>query len=411
MSARGFTLIELLISLGLGVVLVYTSFAGFRVASQSVVVSNRLSLENSLMRAGYFQSHDNVDFWTDCDDPEDTPGGIGQPLRRMGPLTFTPVKDAIARSGTTRERQRGWNRDERWKPCDPATWWRGSLAESYRGDLRFGRYAIFTNTDDPAAATVDGAMEVKGNAAFGGDYGAVDVPHCWLDNQLHGLLRGLHFYGAAEYLPSNTIFAAYQPYVEHVPGWGGDWVDLDAGTGRGGCPQFYSRWNSRFCNDDGVQQIPRGLWRLTMASAFLMVRPEVPGSVGAIEAPATLVDCNDHMYRIGYTANVNDTGPEGWQAFQKRSAAPRALFPAALQPAHWPSVTVSTARFIKNRRFIAMNRVRWISPTTGEVAEISFSGFGTSLRGARQQRAQGVGWADWDDAPSTVNPPTLDDYP
>ena len=51
---RGFTLIELMIAISLGMLLVYTATAGFRSASQSVTLSNRLALENSLLRAGYF---------------------------------------------------------------------------------------------------------------------------------------------------------------------------------------------------------------------------------------------------------------------------------------------------------------------------------------------------------------------
>jgi prepilin-type N-terminal cleavage/methylation domain-containing protein len=64
---RGFTLIELMIAITLGMLLVYTAIAGFRVASQCATISNRLSLENSLIRAGITEAHQQLDFWTNLD--------------------------------------------------------------------------------------------------------------------------------------------------------------------------------------------------------------------------------------------------------------------------------------------------------------------------------------------------------
>jgi prepilin-type N-terminal cleavage/methylation domain-containing protein len=52
---QAFTLIELMISIALGTLILYTAFAGFRTASQAITIANSLSLENSLLRAGYFR--------------------------------------------------------------------------------------------------------------------------------------------------------------------------------------------------------------------------------------------------------------------------------------------------------------------------------------------------------------------
>ena len=65
-----FTLIELMLSVALGSMILFTAFAGFRVASQAVTAANRLSIENSLMRAGYFEAQRQVDYWTQYDDPD-----------------------------------------------------------------------------------------------------------------------------------------------------------------------------------------------------------------------------------------------------------------------------------------------------------------------------------------------------
>ncbi len=69
--SRAFTLIELMLAMAIGMLILFTAFAGFRVASQCIVVANRLSLENSLMRSGYSIAHEQLDFWTNLDDPYD----------------------------------------------------------------------------------------------------------------------------------------------------------------------------------------------------------------------------------------------------------------------------------------------------------------------------------------------------
>lgn len=100
---RAFTLIELMLSIALGSIVIYTAFAGFRVATQAITAANRLSLENALMRAGYFEAQRQVDFWTEYDDP-DLPIAqryqtslvmAGGPYRGddMKGLPFTPMKE------------------------------------------------------------------------------------------------------------------------------------------------------------------------------------------------------------------------------------------------------------------------------------------------------------------------------
>jgi hypothetical protein len=92
-------------------------------------------------------------------------------------------------------------------------------------------------------------------------------------------------------------------------------------------------------------------------------------------------------------------------------------------PTSWPSVKVSVNRFIGNARCTTLFRLDLTNPLTGNVFELSFTGFGTTLRGARQQRyfdasdtsapddpARRRGWARWDDTldPAALNDPTLD---
>ena len=83
-------------------------------------------------------------------------------------------------------------------------------------------------------------------------------------------------------------------------------------------------------------------------------------------------------------------------------------------PAQWPKATVSMKRYIREARFVNLCSLRWTSPFTGASAEINFTTFGTSLRGARQQRKSqpmgattAAGWAKWY-GPNETNDKTLD---
>ena len=51
-SQAAFTLIELLIAMALGLVVLLTAFAGFRVTAQALTASRRIAVENNLMRLG-----------------------------------------------------------------------------------------------------------------------------------------------------------------------------------------------------------------------------------------------------------------------------------------------------------------------------------------------------------------------
>jgi prepilin-type N-terminal cleavage/methylation domain-containing protein len=166
-SARsGFTLIELMIAIALSSVILMTAFSALRVVSQSVTLTNRLSLENGLMRAGFMAASNELDFWTAYDDPLDP---TQQPLRAVGkpfaPLSYDPTKPI----------------------SDPKHWWRG-----------FG-------------CTVSGVV----SSTAWGDYslmsqdGMADPVRSWLPGQTRNLLQTLGNYGTIGYLPGDAIFAYY----------------------------------------------------------------------------------------------------------------------------------------------------------------------------------------------------------
>jgi hypothetical protein len=389
-TRHAFTLVELMIALALGMVIVFTALAGFRVASQSVTLVNRLALENAVMRAGCQSAHDRLDFWTDYDDPEDPGnqrlrlaaiphgGAPGDGFSEGGP--FTPMSEVfpLVRSADP-ERTTGWDGADPLPAGDPRTWWHGSMAEKDQSNLVLGRYGIFANCSTTPTITASfGPYRVSG--------GPITVLHSWQYNHLWGLHAALGYYGFADYMPANTLYACYQSV-------------RSGQTNDDGMPYLLCRHTgSQFDNAEGAQEFCKGLWRLSMATSYGLVTP--------LTCCAAMASAHQRNYATGYWNNAT-----GVTDLLRDTNNRQALFSG---PDSWPKAQVTIARFIKTCRFVSLCRVRWTSPVTGESAELAFTCFGTTLRGARLQRrhpSQGGGWADWDDAPGSANHLTLDDTP
>ena len=141
---RGFTLIELMISIALGLMIVYVATAGFRVASQSITMTNRLAIENDILRAGCLAANERLDFWADYDNPD---GDASEQTLRgkdaTGGLPFTPMSLVFPRQVDTSsppnpELNRGWDPQELWSAADPRLWWHGNLAEKVGSEMALG---------------------------------------------------------------------------------------------------------------------------------------------------------------------------------------------------------------------------------------------------------------------------------
>ncbi len=415
MSARSprvaFTMIELIIAMAVGMIIVATTVAGVRAASQAVAVATRLSTENALMRSGIARAHDEVDFWTASDDPEKPDSD--RPLKRAGGwagLSFQPFTSTFAASSTGEE-ARGWDPDEKaWAAANPRSWLRGNLIEKDGTDLRFGRYAIFANTASTLAASDFGVISVANadplQPATTYGYGPTEPPRHWYYRQVSGLAHALGFYGLLEYLPANSMYVFYGPAGGAVAANStpGDAFKDDSITNLGGISQWCIHpGGNHFNNGDGGQQTSRGKYRNTYATSYGFVDPSSSPINGNQNA---LADESRRHWSLGYDNNA------GSQAdFNLKTAVSNRLL--TLKPAHWPDVVTSVQRFIKNARHATISRVRWISPLTGDSAELSYASFGTTLRGARQQRRPDTGWARYDnDTDHSADPAyrTLDSY-
>jgi len=82
-----------------------------------------------------------------------------------------------------------------------------------------------------------------------------------------------------------------------------------------------------------------------------------------------------------------------------------------MQPAEWPSLTMTVQRGMNLGRMRTVCRVRWTDTQTAEVAELHVTSIGTTLRGARQQRQLTQGWAVWYGPGDARNSKNLDSQP
>ena len=392
-SAVGFTLIELMISMALGIALVYTAVAGFGVLSQAITASRRLSIENGLMRVGMQLALEEVDFWTTSDDPLDA---NKQPLRAGGAngvagMPFTPfrnVNDVITPGNFIDKRpgldevagnpRGGWNPNPLARAAwDQRTWARANVAESLdvkgRGadDMRlpqfqyWGTFGIYENLD-PLASW-----------------------HHWYGGQVLGLIDGLGFWGAYDYLPSNAFLVYHTALTTQVP------KGCKApGISWGEVPLSLLKNDSWLKAPDCDENLIGGRIRSTNGSRYFMPGPE--------RATPAL---SRGLAQIGY--EVRQQGWNGAAVIPPFLANTRAGQQALPQrPAHWPDVSYEVRRFMEHGHSLTSCTISSSHPLTGTKIALSFAVVGTSLRGARQQRLPDMGWAD------PLTGPTLDyDHP
>jgi prepilin-type N-terminal cleavage/methylation domain-containing protein len=377
--SSGFTLLEMMIAIGLGALIIFTATAGFRVASQSVTTANRLSLENGMLRAGFLRALDEVDYWTAYDDPTSAvakdrrlrPDGL--PFGKM--LTGTLAQTPAPATFPAPKNQTGWDPSFTWSVADPRTWWRGNMGEWNDSDQRMGPYLRFADASDPTNT------------------------NAWLYAQFRDLIASLGYQGMCEYLPPNMIYAYY------------DSTSTDVNTGPGKLVRKYVTEGSSFKCGDGGANHPEGRYRTTKNNNFCLVPTSTLGE--AMVAGYTVNQSG--AIRQNYHTGVNVTPGEMQNFVNLTTSYARVI---EHKPAVWPDVTLRTSRYLCYNRFVCLTRVGWASPLTGDQIELSFTAFGTTLRGARLQRKPGSdpntanGWArwrnTWDGSGTSPNDPTLD---
>jgi prepilin-type N-terminal cleavage/methylation domain-containing protein len=366
-ATRGFTLIELLIAMSLGMVVLLTTLAGFRVTSQAVTTARRISIENNVMRVGVQRALEEVDFWTGYDDPEsaaaqplrqkDATTGAGLPFRAFqddaDPVTGGAFVDA--RPGMDEDPtapRGGWNPNPlAWAAWDPRTWTRANMAEESSPQQYWGVFDIYDHLT-PSKSW-----------------------HHWYDGQVRGLVDAVGFYGVYEYLPSNAFLIYHGTTVPRgAPGsisWGGQ-------------PTALTDMNGSFiAPPDGGQNGMKGRIRNTNGSRIILPNPQA----------ATAALCRKLSY-VGYESRSGGYNPTLLSDFLGTSVVPIPGYDKVmpLRPAYWPDASFEVRRFIEHGHPVAACEVRCRSPLTGTYYVIPFTCVGTTLRGARQQRRPTTGW-------------------
>ncbi len=395
---RGFTLLELMIAIGLGILIIYIALAAFRTASQSIAVANKLAMENSILCAGMQIARNQIDFWTGLDDPHD-PNKQGLralvPAARSNPPKggpFTPFSAYWAGNYNDTDNPMGFDpRDTSWSMGNPRMWWRGNLGEKNDTALAFGRYGVFSNSIKTlnTFATVPIMVAIP-NPPPGGattttqniSYGQVTVPHCWLASQMQGISR-LGFYGYIDYMPPNAVYSWYDPF--------------NSSSTKGGYSKEFIGPGGSF--NTMYQKTPKGMARLSTLNTCYAPDPEV------YTTPANMTLAARRTFNVTqYGGNLNTVNG----LLGATSKGDNFIDSGVTAPETWPHLTVLVHRFYQHAFAVNLARIQMIDPITGESKELSFAGFGTSLRGARQQRHPGGGWAKWDNAPGFVNDKNLD---
>lgn len=328
-SVAAFTLIEMMIAVGLGTMVVLVAVSGFRTAAQTITVANRLSLENSMLRSGYFEAQVQLDFWTNLDDP--TKPDLERPLKgdqsvgrkvnwpyeasRRG-LPFTPMRklstDAIwargggtprvttptdlpdgskgnwimprpasANSNTSWDLDRGWDPTYYWAPHDPRTWCRANMAEKERDNdgigndgrqnlpkMINGRYAIFANTST--------SSQTLAAYTFRPDLNHIDPAQRQNTQDVTYTGYPSENIHSWYYNQLNGLVRAmgYAAFCEYVPAnaiytWYSTSGDrTTGGIDRLGVVPWYG-----FTNGDGDQRNSRGIYRNTYSTSYGYINP------------------------------------------------------------------------------------------------------------------------------------------
>lgn len=339
-----FTMIELMISIALGSLIIITAMAGFRAASQSVTSANRMSLENSLLRAGYWQAETDLDFWTNLDNP--TLPDSQRPLKGIGAFTdwtsqgrqhglpFTPMYAATnslqssgiwVKGGTvpmvtgptdlntilprqavmptsaltteTFENDTGWDPTFAWAPHDPRTWSRANMAEK---DLQSnsmpnlpggnpanlpilvnGRYAIFGDTG-PGADLQSYSILPDPNLTVNQSGSSQQLVQISYTGYPSG---GIHpwYYRQLNSLINAMGYAAFCDYLPANAIY--TWYTNQGDRTLGDINKFGISPNYNFCNWDGNQRSSRGIYRNTYATSYGYLNPRAPDDYRVQPAP------------------------------------------------------------------------------------------------------------------------------
>jgi prepilin-type N-terminal cleavage/methylation domain-containing protein len=367
--SQGFTLIELLISVTIGSLVVYTALAGVRVASGAMTASNRIAMENELLRVGFVEALQEVDFWINSDNP----GKAGeQPFRAfdntLGGMSFSSFLDKNDDTGTGQKFidktldfdepipggplmaiKGGWNPHPLARcPANPRTWTRNNYFDEGNAKHPWGTSFIYTNLDSSIA------------------------PHYWQAGQIKNIIDTMGFWGLIEYLPSNTLFGYHGRNPLGSTG-SMQWTGTSSAFTQNGL------W---FCPSDGGDHMMKGRYRNTNGSRYALPGPK-EGKPQRFR----------QYYDVGYGGRNRGFSQNYLDDFLTATKVEALDAETRMMPEMWPRVQFAVRRIIIRGQFVNSVVISCQDPKSGNAFEIPFVCTGTTLRGARQQRDPKSGWA------------------
>lgn len=400
---RAFSLIEMLIAVGLGLIIVGTVYAGFRVSTQAMIVCNRMSVENRLLTAGFARALQEVDFWGNFDRPGHTPcrttptkaiDGVSGGYDAEGndslqlPQPFTDVDQSWKDSLNGNAGSAVY--DPVWLPHDPKTWYRGdgiSGLYGYVDDSIWGDYGMFS------CATAQ--IQHRGQAtSVGIDLGS-DL-HTWYARQQKGLKYGLGYYGWWDYLPANAIVNWYEGPRPMVPYELRDRYAIPAAAmpplGAAQAPPMlpvsnigrFPLWMGGAFSSHNDRPVTRASFLWEQGLGICAPRP----AIGAI--PADDVNQALRLNRWVHGSRwLHWEWQTPWNLIGRNLTRAQPLL--TNRPRDWPQVTWDVRRYKMFSRTVNECFVRVFDPLTAKMVEINFRTTGTTLRGARLQRVDATG--------------------
>jgi hypothetical protein len=237
------------------------------------------------------------------------------------------------------------------------------------------------------------------------------VPFQWRDNQVLGLRLALGMYGMSDYLPVNAILSTQGAVTTLASG--GRYIanDLDEARHRGWTGIYRST-----VHPGALVGVFPGQWNALYPTGVFMLPPSQyanwsnpPNTWHTDWATRSQFLYFNNTQSQVYDPNVSGLIGSSWTDLEAAAILRPLMF---RQPENWPTAFVGSFRARIRTGFINLARVRLTDPASGAVREFSFNIFGTTLRGARQQRRHpdiGGGWARWHGTGAAGNDRTIDE--
>lgn len=367
----------------------------------------RQDSDNSVNNRYLLTQNINANGTASGSDAQDYPPLLAAP----GAVTYPSPNAAVAPSNPLplptlvpdEEFLRNWDSTDPWSATDPKTWYYGSFAETLSGyggnslggppykrsSLPDGRYAIFDNAK--TRPQLGDPNQIASSNGPTGTFGPIESRHSWRANQLFFLRNALGYYGLAAYMPANTIYATYFSSINNGSGW--EDVDEAMHIGWSRFPQMPKSSQSGVEYVDSPSDILSTMRFYTVSCfarspyGFNSSSNTADKSTAALSVEKMAGDgTNDYSsdwnrgVAIG-TGLKSDYHAAGWI---NNSQLIQRLLPT--KSTKWPDLNLVSMRYLTNGHFVNTSIVRWTDNATAKVTEVAFNSFGTTLRGARQQR-------------------------